>query len=47
MKLITDELKRVNFINDAFKVIEDVYIPSQFTDAVLNDETLNEFYCLE
>jgi hypothetical protein len=47
MKLITDELKRVNFINDAFKTIEDVYIPSQFTDAVLNDETLNEFYCLE
>jgi hypothetical protein len=47
MKLITDELKRVNFIDDAFKIIEDVYIPSQFADAVLNDETLNEFYCLE
>lgn len=47
MKLITDELKRVNFIDDAFKIIEDVYIPSQFTDAVLNNETLNEFYCLE
>ena len=47
MKLITDELKRVNFIDYAFKIIEDVYIPSQFADAVLNDETLNEFYCLE
>lgn len=47
MKLITDELKRVKFINDAFKVIENVYIPSQFTDATLNNETLNEFYCLE
>jgi hypothetical protein len=47
MELITNELKRVNFINDAFKIIEDVYIPSQFTDAVLNNETLNEFYCLE
>ena len=47
MKLITDELKRVNFIDDAFKIIEDVYIPSQFADAVLNNETLNEFYCLE
>lgn len=47
MKLITDELKRVNFIDDAFKIIEDFYIPSQFADAVLNDETLNEFYCLE
>jgi hypothetical protein len=47
MKLITDELKRVNFIDNAFKIIEDVYIPSQFADAVLNDETLNEFYCLE
>lgn len=47
MKLITKELKRVNFINDAFKIMEDVYIPSQFIDAVLNNETLNEFYCLE
>lgn len=47
MELITNELKRVNFINDAFKIIEDVYIPSQFTDAVLNNESLNEFYCLE
>jgi len=47
MEIITNELKRVNFINDAFKIIEDVYIPSQFTDAVLNNETLNEFYCLE
>jgi len=47
MKLITNELKRVNFINDAFNVIENIYIPSQFTDAVLNNESLNEFYCLE
>jgi hypothetical protein len=47
MELITDELKRINFIGDAFKIIENVYIPAQFADAVLNDETLNEFYCLE
>lgn len=47
MKLITDELKRVNFIDDAFKQIEQVYIPSQFTDAMINNESLNEFYCLE
>jgi hypothetical protein len=47
MELITNELKRVDFINDAFKIIEEVYIPSQFTDAVSNNETLNEFYCLE
>lgn len=47
MELITNELKRVNFINDAFKIMEDIYIPSQFTDAVLNNESLNEFYCLE
>jgi hypothetical protein len=47
MRLITEELKRVNFINDAFKIIEEIYIPSQFTDAVLNNESLNEFYCLE
>jgi hypothetical protein len=47
MKLITEELKRVNFIGDAFKNIEEIYIPSQFTDAVSNNESLNEFYCLE
>ena len=47
MKLITDELKRTNFVDDAFKIIENVYIPTQFADAVLNNETLNEFYCLE
>lgn len=47
MELITNELKRVNFIDDAFKVMDEVYIPSQFIDAVSNNESLNEFYCLE
>jgi len=47
MKQIVDELKRVNFIGDAFNVIENVYLPSQFIDAVENNESLNEFYCLE
>ena len=28
-------------------ITKELYIPSQFIDAVLNNETLNEFYCLE
>jgi len=44
---ITKELARVRFIETAFEIIEEIYIPSQFIDAVENNETLNEFYCLE
>lgn len=47
MEIITNELKRVNFIDDAFRVMDKVYIPSQFVDAVSNNQSLNEFYCLE
>jgi hypothetical protein len=47
MKNITEELKRVNFVDNAFKCIEEIYIPSQFKDAFDNNESLNDFYCLE
>jgi hypothetical protein len=47
MKTITEELKRVNFIDDAFYNIEYRYIPSQFNDAFEHKESLNEFYYLE
>jgi hypothetical protein len=47
MEHITKELKRVNFISDAFEKIENFYLPSQFVDAFENEESLNEFYSLE
>lgn len=47
MELISKELNRVKFIDNAFKIIEEVYIPSQFADAVINNESLNDFYSLE
>jgi hypothetical protein len=47
MKLIKNELKRVKFIEEAFHVINRIYLPSQFVDALNNNESLNEFYSLE
>lgn len=44
---IKNEFKRVNFIEDAFKTISDVYIPKLFSAAFENNESLNDFYCLE
>lgn len=47
MKLLTEELKRVGFIDKAFEFIEKNYITKQFSDACNLNETLNQFYVLE
>jgi len=47
MKNISKELNRINFIDSAFKIIEEDYIPKQFGDACELNETLNKFYELE
>lgn len=44
---IKDELKRTNFVNDAFVFIEKNYISKEFHGAAKYGETINEFYSIE
>lgn len=44
---VTNELKRINFIDFAFLHIENNLIVKQFYGACKNNESLNDFYCLE
>lgn len=47
MKKVINELKRVNFVDYAFSYIENNLIVQQFYGACKNNESFNEFYCLE
>ena len=46
-KKLKDEIIRVDLIGKAFRLVEDVYLKSQYDEAYNNNESLNDFYSLE
>ena len=44
---VKNELKRTNFVNDAFVFLEKNYISKEFHGAAKYGETINEFYSIE
>jgi hypothetical protein len=44
---VKNELKRTNFVNDAFVFLEENYISKEFHGAAKYGETINEFYSIE
>ena len=44
---LKNEIIRVDLISKAFRLVEDLYLKSQYDEAYNNNESLNEFYSLE